>query len=352
MNKDALSPALRAITESFDSVPHHIVIADTTGAIVYANAAAEKHTGFTGAEMLGKKPGELWGGLMSGELYDEMWKVINDQKIAFVADVQNHTKDGKKFWQELHILPVINVHGTAEYYIGVELDLNEEHRRQELITEYRKHSPEVEKDVQIRWPVGWLLEAGHLTSQQMLELQEQYASEGSLDHLVEDLVAVSDVTYSSTLPNRDFSVTILVDDVIRDVRTRFPRITFHQLSEGSVDISLRENAQLLHEVLLRLITNAAQYASPATGEVRVTVLTDDHVCVIKCEDNGIGISYQDQKRMYDKFFRGADARRINPGGSGLGLHLVHCIATVRGWKVTCTSEPKKGTLFTVEIPIV
>ncbi len=346
-----LSIGLQGLTAGFDSASDHVVITDRQGKILYANKSAERHTGYSIAEMIGRKPGELWGGLMSPEFYQEMWDSIAVQKSAYVCELQNHTKEGKKYWQEVHILPVLNAEGESEFFIGIELDLDEENRRQALIQEYHKQALTVEKAVQVRWPLGWLLEAGNLSPKQMEELQKQYSSETSLEHLVEDLLALSNVVFANQQKNEQFCAIELLQEVIHDIQERYPDSAIDFKHDGLSKALMSENKKLLREAVSRLITNAVEYSPPTAGDVVLTLIKTNTLCVIKCEDNGIGIAFHEQKQMMKKFFRGTRARKMNPGGSGLGLYLAKSIADVRGWTISCISEPYKGTMFKLDIPL-
>lgn len=347
----ALSPALQALTSGFDRAHDHVIITDREGKILYGNHAAERHTGYSIAEMLGKKPGELWGGLMSPEFYQEMWDTIAVQKSAYVCELQNKTKQGKKYWQEVHILPVLNAQGTPEFFIGIELDLDEEERRQALIQEYHKHASEAERGVQVRWPLGWLLEAGNLSGRQMEELQEMYASDASLDHLVEDLVALSNVVFANQQKDEKFCAIELLQEVIHEVQERYPSSIIDFKHDGVSTSLITENKKLLKEAIKRLVANAVIYSPPTAGDIVLTLIKSNALCVVKCEDEGVGIAFNEQKHMFKKFFRGTRARRMHPSGSGLGLYIIKSIADVRGWTVSCVSEPQRGTMFKLEIPL-
>ena len=100
----------------------HVVITNPDGRIIYGNAAAENHTGFMISDMIGKKPGELWGGKMPRDFYKLMWHAIAEDKIPFTDNMRNCRKDGEPYWQEVHILPVLDSKGDVQCYLGVEFD--------------------------------------------------------------------------------------------------------------------------------------------------------------------------------------------------------------------------------------
>ena len=117
---------IESLKKGFDFVADHVVITDVDGNIVYANKAVERNTGFSISETLGKNPGDLWGGTMPPDFYKRMWHTIKEQKKPFVGEVQNRTKDGKEYWQELHISPVLDNSNNINFFIGIEPNITDQ----------------------------------------------------------------------------------------------------------------------------------------------------------------------------------------------------------------------------------
>lgn len=118
-----LRSEISTLTEGFDVLADHVVVTDAEGNIIYANKAAEKHTGYSFSEMIGKTPGDLWGGQMSKEFYEKMWEQIKRFKIPYAGEVENKNKDGYKYWQELRICPIVDDNGEVKFFIGMEPDI-------------------------------------------------------------------------------------------------------------------------------------------------------------------------------------------------------------------------------------
>ena len=118
-----LQAEIRPLTRGFDLIADHIVITDTNGNILYANKGVERHTGFPISEVIGKNPGDLWGGGMEKNFYEDMWKTIKIDKLPFRGQVQNRNKDGTTYWQEVRISPVLDEAGEAKFFIGMEPDI-------------------------------------------------------------------------------------------------------------------------------------------------------------------------------------------------------------------------------------
>ena len=75
------------------------------------------------------------------------------------------------------------------------------------------------------------------------------------------------------------------------------------------------------------------------------------VVLIRVTDRGIGISPEDQKRVFERFFRVDKARSRSTGGTGLGLAIVKHVVANHGGNIKVWSRPGTGSTFTIELPI-
>ena len=104
------------------------------------------------------------------------------------------------------------------------------------------------------------------------------------------------------------------------------------------------------QVLINLVSNALKY-SPGGGEVVVTASHNgDHVCVA-VTDQGLGISKEDLKRLFTKFYRVDSAMTREIGGTGLGLSICKNIIELLGGEVTVKSKLGAGSTFSFTLPV-
>jgi len=118
-------------------------------------------------------------------------------------------------------------------------------------------------------------------------------------------------------------------------------------------IIIRGDEQRLEQVLANLVSNAIKY-SPQGGPVTVSLrCVDDGWVELAVEDRGIGIPVEDQPHLAERFYRGSNAQHGSARGLGLGLYLVHALATRHGGSLSVRSEgiPGKGSVFTVRLPV-
>jgi len=142
----------------------------------------------------------------------------------------------------------------------------------------------------------------------------------------------------------------IVDDALRAVepqRLQTGAKVIRTLAPGLPQIYVDRDA--LSGVLVDLLQNAFKYTGP---EKRISILARaaGPSVEIVVEDNGPGIPGSDQKRIFDKFYRGKDPLDRTIEGSGLGLSMVKHILKAHGGKVSVRSELGKGAAFTVLLP--
>lgn len=116
------------------------------------------------------------------------------------------------------------------------------------------------------------------------------------------------------------------------------------------EIILDADRAKIRIALENVIDNAIRY-SPK-GRVRISMRTEGKNAVIRVEDSGIGIAPEEQNMIFTKFFRAKNALLLQPDGSGIGLYAAKTITERHGGSVSFISEPGKGTIFLINIPLV
>src|SRR4030095_9650415 len=111
---------------------------------------------------------------------------------------------------------------------------------------------------------------------------------------------------------------------------------------------VRSDKKLLKNILINLITNAIKF-SESNKKISITTKVDNQFANISVQDQGIGISPQDQQHLFSSFFRGFNATNI--AGTGLGLHIVKRYIDLLHGKVNLKSELGVGTTVTISIPV-
>ena len=104
------------------------------------------------------------------------------------------------------------------------------------------------------------------------------------------------------------------------------------------------------QVIVNLFTNAIKY-SPKAGEIIVSLNTIGDNLLISVKDFGIGISKEDQARVFERFYRAAGKDEKTFPGFGIGLFIVNEILALHNGKIWVESEKDKGSVFYVSLPV-
>ena len=132
-----------------------------------------------------------------------------------------------------------------------------------------------------------------------------------------------------------------------EIRLKPDPTTADDREGGPLDIVMGDRTRL-EQVAANLIDNAVKY-TPAGGRIEVTVGREAGQVVLSVRDTGVGIRPDELPRIWDRLFRG-DASR-SERGLGLGLSLVRAIVEAHGGTVDVVSEPGRGSVFTVSLPL-
>jgi len=125
------------------------------------------------------------------------------------------------------------------------------------------------------------------------------------------------------------------------------KLEFHPEADQSV---ITGDLMHLTNVISNLMENALKYTN-RNPEITISTLNENSSVVVSVSDNGIGISKEDQKRIFDKFFRVPTGNVHNVKGFGLGLSYVKLIVEEHRGTIRIKSESDKGSRFDIHLPL-
>ena len=170
---------------------------------------------------------------------------------------------------------------------------------------------------------------------------------GRMSALIEDMLSLSRMERrTETYPMEDMDLSGTLEDLCRDMELVMEK-DISLIPEISPGIRVRGNEELLRRMASNLIGNALRYGKEK-GHIWVRLYRKEEGTFLEVEDDGPGIPYPEQKKVFERFYRGDAAR--SGKGSGLGLSIVRQTALTHGGKVTLESRPGKGALFRVVLP--
>lgn len=116
------------------------------------------------------------------------------------------------------------------------------------------------------------------------------------------------------------------------------------------EVTIHGNMELLSQVWLNLLHNAIKFTPPG-GRIHMKTETSEAEIMVKISDTGIGIPIEDQKHIFERFFKGDKQRTRTTEGNGLGLSIVQRIVELHQGTIRVKSVPHEGTTFEVQLPI-
>lgn len=343
-----------------------VIRTDADGGIEWVNAGFTKLTGYSFAEVKGRKPGSfLQGPKTSPEAIKLIRKHVTEASIV-ETEILNYSKAGKEYWVSLRIQPLFAPDGRLKGFFSINSDITKrvnealKQRRSQRLESIGTLAGGVAHDLNNSIaPVLMLcdiLRAQYPKESQLIDAVESSAKRGA--GMVKHLLTFAKGT-EGKLALLDPSV------LVREMRTlitgSFPKsIRLVVNLEPNLPTVLGDVTQL-HQVLLNLCVNARDampdggtltlsaqrvevdeaYASTITDAVPGTYL------MMRVQDTGTGIPAEVLERIFEPFFTTKDQDK----GTGLGLSTVMGIAKGHGGFMQVYSFPGEGSAFSVFIPI-
>ncbi len=171
--------------------------------------------------------------------------------------------------------------------------------------------------------------------------------------LVENLLNITKIENNELSLNKEkFNILDLIEEVrenlINDADLKKQTILFE--THNVKDIIVFADKLKIEEVLNNLLINAINY-TPEGGVIKISVKVEEKFINVSVKDNGIGISYEDQKKIFSKFFRSNSINVRNISGTGLGLYISSSIINMHGGKLILDSKIGHGSTFSFLLPI-
>ncbi len=195
-----------------------------------------------------------------------------------------------------------------------------------------------------------LLARGQLAADEaQATLAEARQETRRLARLVDDLLVLA---RADSGPQPFVGKPVQLDEVVMEVFRELRGQAGPRLRVVDLDAALVQGERdRLKQLVLILADNALAY-TPIPGEVRMSLRREVRETVLIVEDEGIGISAEKAEHLFDRFYRGAEAQRLDPAGTGLGLAIARWIVERHGGSIALESRLPRGTRVTVRLPAV
>lgn len=241
--------------------------------------------------------------------------------------------------------------GQVTGAVVLTLDVTEREQREKLRREFSANvSHELKTPLTSISGFAELMSQGLVPTDKVREFSLDIQKECTrLTNLVEDIIDLSRLEEGGgDMTWEDIDLYTLCDDVLQSLEPVAKRQTVTLRLAGE-SLRVRGVYQVLREMIYNLCDNAIKY-NRSGGSVTVTVARSAGRASVTVADTGIGIPYEDQSRVFERFYRVDKSHSRAIGGTGLGLSIVKHAAALHGAEIKLQSQPEDGTVITVLFP--
>lgn len=351
-----------------------VAITDASGVVIWMNSAFAVLTGYSEAEMLGRRPGDvLQGPDTDPAIVAQMREAVRKGK-AFDVEIFNYHKSGRRYWASIKVNPVTDSNGVLTHFVSIQEDISarkEEHRRLEEISHRLKQAKEDAEAAnrskseflammshELRTPLNGVLGfANLLLESDLTSDQREFArlivqTGESLLTIVSDILEFAEIEQGKRELNcRYFNVKATVEEVVQLMipRAWSKRLVLTQHHGPEVPQHAFGDPACIRQVLLHLIGNAIKFTQSGSVEVR-TESRGTWELSISVTDSGIGIPQELQRHLFQNFHQVDSSSRRHYGGIGLGLATCKRLVDLMGGDIGMKSGLKCGSTFWFTIP--
>ena len=384
--------ALRAsearLRQIVDLVPHLVFVKDREGRFLLANRTVAEAYGTTVSALVGRPQAEL--GLDEEQLrgwMEEDRKVLDEGLELFVAEAPFRDASGALRFLQTTKVPLLLEDGVTRAVLGVGIDVTERKRADDELKGYRDHLEDLVKERtaelavakekaeesdrlksaflatmshELRTPLnsiigfsGVLLQglAGPLNEEQKKQMGMVCGSAEHLLALINDVLDISKIEAGQlTLATETFDLGASLANLFRSAAPLAEKKGLSLEHELGPEVGeMTSDRRRVEQVVLNLLSNAVKFTDH--GSVTLSCDADGERATIRVVDTGIGICAEDLDKLFRPF------RQVDAGtarhyeGTGLGLSISRKLAELLGGSIDVTSEPGRGSTFTVVLPL-
>ncbi len=367
---------LRHWANIFEESLNEIFIFDAeTLKFINANSGAQNNIGYTLDELIQLTPVNIKPDFNEDEFRAYINPLLKNTLPKLKFNTIHQRKDGSTYPVEVHLQK--SRIGNKDTLVAIILDITERVNYTEKLektvekrTLQLQEALQVEKELndlktkflslvshEFKTPLSGILSSSTLigkytsTEQQDKRLKHVNTIKNKvkyLNNIINDFLSIErldrgKVNYKFS----QFSLSKVINEVIYDANMLLKQGQKIVYPENIDDIVIEFDEKILELILNNLISNAIKY-SPEETTIKVSAIVVDSKMKIEIIDSGIGIPKEEQKHVFNRYFRAENA--LITQGTGIGLNIVKSHLENLGGTITFTSEQNKGTTFTVTIP--
>ena len=181
-------------------------------------------------------------------------------------------------------------------------------------------------------------------AKESLEVINRHAKR--MTNLINQIMELSKLERQKEIEKEKINLSNIVLQLLEDYKPLLESKNLNLVYNVEKDIRIQGNKIMLERVFLNILMNAVKFTKT---NIEVSLTREDKTAVLKIRDNGIGISEENKKFIWERFFQVNDSRNKEENkGSGLGLSMVKKIVDLHSATIDLESELEQGTCFTIK----
>lgn len=339
------------------------------------NKEAQRNIGYTMKELTHMTPVDIKPELTKKKFEKLIQPLIGDNLGKIQFETEHKRKDGSTYPVEVHVQ--LSVMGAKKTFVAIILDISERRnytqKLEKKVAERTLQLTEAltkEKELnelktrflslvshEFKTPLSSILTSitllGKYTETAQQEKRNKHVNTIKnkvkyLDSILNDFLSIEKLESGKIKYNIErFHLSKIINEVVYNSNLMLKAGQKIQYPENIDSITIQFDEKTLKLALSNLVHNAIKY-SPEESIIEVMVTTDTTQIVIKVIDQGIGIPEEEQKHIFERYFRSKNA--LLTQGTGIGLNIAKQQLENLGARIEFTSKENNGSIFTINIP--
>ncbi len=365
----------KELQENINTVSKYIIYSktDLKGIITEVSDAFCNISQYSKDELLGRPHNIIRHPDVSKNLFQSMWQRIESDKV-WSGEIKNLKKDGTYYWVQADISPQYDKNGNKVGYVAIRHDITakkdfeQQHNKlfeaekiaKEKAQEATKSKSEFLANMshEIRTPMNGIIGMNHLLLQTSLDnkqrdyLERIDQSSNTLLNIINDILDISKIEAGKlTLDKVDFSMGEVIKYIRNsmEINAKEKNLELNIYHDDKDHICYGDSLRI-SQVLINLVGNAIKFTHIGKVDLTIEYLETDKVRFF-IKDTGIGLSLNQQEKLFKSFSQADNTITRKYGGSGLGLVISKELIELMDGKIWVESELNIGSEFIFEITL-
>ncbi len=354
----------RAVEQS----PNSVIITDTKGMIEYVNPSAIKLSGYTKAELVGKKQQIFSSSENPEDEYLMIWENLNTGKM-WQGEFRNRKKNGAFYWESATISPIWDNNGKITNFVTIKEDITDRKKLTQDLIAAKEKAEESDRlktaflnniSHEIRTPLNAIVGFSDFLNDPDLDTntRKQYTdiiiqNSDQLLAIISAIVSISTIEAGQekvTPTEMNLNSTLkLVYDQFNDT-ARKHNVTLNMIPYLPYEERIVTDEIKVVQILTNLVSNAVKFTNK--GHVNFGYIVKNNELEFFVEDTGIGIPTDMREDIFTRFRQVESTMARQYGGTGLGLSISKAYVELLGGKIWVNSELGRGSTFYFTLPYV